>query len=112
MSWEGYEQQLCANGHAFDGDRDTSSMYDTEEPERSKCHCGAKIVWWNMVNLTNGSFNHDSDGNETTERIDGYVELEEMSPSKLCQCSGCGNQHFSKEATYKLPSKEIGHHIG
>lgn len=44
MSYEGYEQHICENGHRFD-------IYNDESP---KCyHCGAASVWYNSVDDTN-----------------------------------------------------------
>ena len=101
MSWEGYTQRLCKNGHLLS----STDYIDEAEP----CLvCGAGQVWWNQVDLTNGSY--DDDGN----RIDGGVELEETDESKLerCKCNKCGNVHRPNlsgygvsAARYKIPEK-------
>lgn len=106
MSWEGYDQVLCANGHQ--GTLDAFYCEFGVHPLDSPCHCGAKIVWWNQVNETNGS--HEMiDGKEV--RVDGFVYLKEKTPNIFCTCSGCGNNHISKGATFELPDEGIGHRI-
>jgi hypothetical protein len=113
MSWEGYYQALCEKGHQCSLDPYDSMWLKSgygeslDDEKGSKCHCGAKIVWYNVVDTTNGSFEVDDSGKEV-KRIDGYIELEEKEPAVHCQCSGCGNTHVSKEATYKVP--EVGGH--
>ena len=97
MSYEGYVQRLCKNGHyhAFD-------CYSDIEQEEWKCpHCGEGCVWVNNVDQTNGSFD------ENDVRIDGYVELEETEESKMavCTCKDCGFKHRSRPPTYKIPGK-------
>jgi hypothetical protein len=97
MSYEGYSQVICANGHSYDIDCNDFG-HDGRCPE-----CQAESVWTNGVDTTNGSFNIDSDGNETNERIDGYVELEVLALPSFCTCKDCGNQHQMKSTTYKIP---------
>jgi len=99
MSFEGYYQVLCKNGHSY-----TLDIYG-DDIECSKCPiCDECNTWWNIVNTTNGSL--DDQG----EQIDGYVELEILTEAKECTCSCCDNIHTSKFATYKIP-KGIGHVI-
>lgn len=100
MSYEGYEQYLCEDGHYSQVD-----CWDAED--HSVCHCGKPIVWWNGVDTTNGSFDIDEHGNETELRIDGYVELKEKSPVKTHRCV-CGDVHIVAEATYHIP-EDAGH---
>jgi len=97
MSFEGWYQMICENGHYFSGD-----CYDIE-PENAACQCGSKVKWWNLVDVTNGSW--DDDGN----RIDGYIELELDKEAETCICSKCQNKHVISEETYELP--EEGHLI-
>jgi len=96
MSYEGYEQFLCENGHFW-----TVDCYDS----RTKCpDCKGKAVWFNGVDLTNGSW--DDNG----RRIDGYVKLEIDVPAEECTCEKCGHKHNKTVATYKIP-KNKGHRI-
>lgn len=104
MSWEGYQQNLCTNGHAFDTDADV----DINDPDFKCPRCQAKVAWFNIVDLTNGCFNVDLDGNETDERIDGMVMLQQLTPAEICKCDACGHCHTSKPATYRIP--DIGGH--
>jgi RNA polymerase subunit RPABC4/transcription elongation factor Spt4 len=72
MSFEGYFQKICANGHYWQCD-----VYD----ETDNCPiCDKPEVWENMVDITNGSYEDD-------KRIDGYIELEIESERK---CEHCG----------------------
>lgn len=92
MSYEGYDQVLCENGHYH-----TYDCWEFWKPKGWVCHCGAKAAWSNSVNVTNGSFDGD-------ERIDGYVELE---VKDQCKCPTCG--HVT-ERVYKIPEKG-GHRV-
>ena len=49
MSYEGYVQVLCANGHYHSFDENYDSDETVECPD-----CGANIVWRNRVDDTNG----------------------------------------------------------
>lgn len=100
MSFEGYYQTLCKNGH-----EGSTDCYFTE-PEEIKCSvCGEKIVWWNLVNTTNGSYD-EFEGKPV--RIDGYIDLEIDKPAEYCNCDKCGVRHLVNSCTYKIP-KEGGH---
>lgn len=92
MSYEGYSQFLCRKGHYWI--LDCNSADGTVE-----ClECGGRVVWENMVNITNGSY--DDDGT----RIDGYVELKVKSTKVCKECKR------PTETTYHIPSKKTGHH--
>lgn len=91
MSFEGFHQRLCKNGHLNTQDAMTAMYCGDDE----KCSiCGEKFVWENLVDVTNGSF--DEEGN----RIDGYVELEIKKETK---CKECGH---TLEIIYKVPKKK------
>jgi len=110
MSWEGYQQNLCQNGHAYDVD-DSYHHVGIDSSVASLCpFCKAPCTWWNLVDTTNGSFECDEFGNETEERIDGFVELKEKEPAVDHTCS-CGHVHQVKPAVYYIPSLNIGHHV-
>ena len=82
MSFEGYYQRLCKNGHSMDVD-----CYIESDKDRCAV-CGSGIAWHNLVDVTNGSYYEN-------ERIDGYVELQIKSQRK---CEHCGS---ILETTYK-----------
>ena len=110
MSFEGYYQVICKNGHynlvdCFQYPRFEEKNKETVfEGELYKCPlCEALAAWYNLVNTTNGSYCDcnpeyldDVEGCEYCDhgRIDGYIELEEI-----------------KECTtkFKVPSK--GHKV-
>ncbi len=97
MSYEGYYQYLCANGHL--------RICDCNMDDDSPCeHCGAEMVWVNCVDVTNGS--HDEAGT----RIDGYVELE-IAVERLCVCPTCGVLHHAKAREYVIPA-DAGNWVG
>lgn len=95
MSYEGYEQYLCAQGHYWI--RDVYYSGDIACP-----HCKGDAVWYNAVDETNGSFS------DTGERIDGYLDLQILTPPQPHTCD-CGHTHATA-TTYELPSTDVGHH--
>ena len=99
MSFEGYHQILCKQGHY-----EILDVYhmDMEDWRCSACAHSAK--WWNMVDVTNGSY--DDDGT----RIDGFVYLEELAVFP-CKCTTCGMIHCTSPTTYKVPEKGRGHTV-
>lgn len=100
MSWEGYEQVICKNGHYYN----RNCMFGANEPEFCP-YCSEEDAWRNIVDITNGSFDVNPITGEA-ERIDGYIELEIDKPEETQQCSCCGHVRVIKEATYKIPKKE------
>lgn len=112
MSFEGWYQVLCANGHDMGG-------HDPYGRKWTTCkHCGAEAGWTNLVDVTNGSFCteiiYDEDGDWEDEiqctgcehcdkgRIDGYVELKVRVPAVFCECS-CGHRHIVEPPKYHIP---------
>jgi hypothetical protein len=70
--------------------------------EDDKCAiCGEKIVWSNIVDETNGSFEHDKDGKEI--RIDGYIELQVKAMDVCDKCKAVSNiiYHIPKKGIHK-----------
>ena len=94
MSYEGYSQFLCKNGHYW-----TEDCYMAgDDNECLICH--GPVFWENMVDVTNGCYDYDPvTGEDTGKRIDGYVELEQKSVDKCDKCSSVLNE------TYKIPRK-------
>jgi hypothetical protein len=85
MSYEGYVQYLCKEGH--------STEKDCYEDDLRICRCGSPIVWRNGVDVTNGSF-------EGRKRIDGYVNLKIKAQRN---CDKCGT---ILETTYVIPKNK------
>lgn len=76
MSWEGYMQLICYNKHY------TTADCSYKNPETEPCKiCKARIVWYNIVDLTNGSFD------ENGEQIDGFVKLKPIITQKCNSCN-------------------------
>ena len=107
MSFEGYYQVLCKNGHYS-----TCDCYTLHTPGSSddwRCSiCGEECAWWNIVDETNGSYCisfpgycdscTDKDYCDDEGRIDGYIELEEKTPAKTQKCN-LGHVVFSELET-------------
>ncbi len=91
MSYEGYEQCICENGHYFE----TPCSYMFIE-NASICECGAKSVWDNSVDDTNC----DSFGIVLKEDIDKLLISAEK--SEVCNL---GHLHITHKAIYRLPKK-------
>ena len=111
MSFEGYYQILCRNGHnsgdnnVYDGPNfngpevseydgpDGTVKYDTP---RWKCICGELAGWWNIVD-------------ETNCEAYGFVKFEEVTPLEYKTCD-MGHQHITKESTHRPPTEsDFGH---
>ena len=90
MSYEGFTQALCTNGHYQECD-----CHD--DPADPCPECGAAIVWRNEVDVTNGSW--DDDGN----RIDGYIEMRVANTPVMCTCDKCGRVHTTGAVRYVIP---------
>lgn len=120
MSFEGYYQILCRNGHVggvdcygdlnFDGPEKTS-LYQGHDVGEEYDHplwrcteCKELAGWWNLVNTTNGSYYEG-------ERIDGYVDLKVAIEPDVCTCKcGCVHLKGGKPPTYHIP-REGGHTV-
>lgn len=86
MSYEGYIQVLCPNGHTWN----INDNGWEPSPDEFKCsHCRQFAIWKNFVDETNG------------ESI-GLIQLEKITPIKLHTCT-CGNIHTGEPATYRIP---------
>ena len=94
MSYEGYEQFLCAKGHYWCEDcHDDPGVCD---------ECGGPAIWCNSVDVTNGSY-ETINGEE--RRIDGHVELEVDVEAMTNTCHCCGHVKTIKEERYKIPDE-------
>ena len=105
MSYEGYSQFICKNGHYFTLD----CSYADDNPECPNCF--SKPIWENGVDQTNGCESTDdnpSDLSHTHEKVGdcicGYVSLELVEESRCDKCNSI------LEQTFKIPKKG-GHRI-
>jgi len=114
MSYEGFVQILCKNGHYFSFNcynDPTSPAEWGEDKEKWKCpNCGEGISWRNNVDQTNCCIGFDScreeEHKKTCNSIGfGYIELEIDKPKETKQCKECGHIHTVKKETYKIPEK-------
>ena len=97
MSYEGYEQLLCAQGHAWNEGTWTRNSYDNS----FKCTiCKSPAVWVNSVDETNGCDKFDP---HTEDCMCGHVILEVLEEAKFCACEKCGNRHVIEAERYKIP---------
>lgn len=105
MSWEGYEQVLCENGHLSIHDPYNYMFMEREYWDQWECRvCGGKKAWSNLVDQTNGSHEINELGEEV--RVDGFVELEVATPAKVEKCHCCGHEKVAEEEIYKIPQRE------
>lgn len=95
MSYEGYSQFFCKNGHYWT--IDCNELMYMDEPQKCPT-CKQPEVFENMVNITNGSW--DDDGT----RIDGFIQPEIIKGEKLvCKC---GKEHICSCSVYKIPKRK------
>lgn len=95
MSYEGYEQYLCSDGHYWTEDCWSSSMYSDRKP--SCPHCKKPAVFGNAVDQTNGP-------------DVGRVILKEIAPAKICTCK-CGYAHASEPARFAPLKDDKGNFV-
>lgn len=128
MSYSGFYHIICGAGHLTTADcYEYPNIYGSEgEGPAWICRCGARAIWFNNVDTTNGQFcygdkeqinqetfeeNEKCEGCEFCDkgRIDGFVELKvkELAVVKVCEC--CGESKRITETTYYIP--EGGHKV-
>jgi len=83
VSFEGYYQRLCKNGHSMDVD-----VYLSKHDDRCR-ECNAEVVWQNLVDQTNDG------GNPVRLKIKEQHE-----------CDHCGT---ILETKYELPTPKGDH---
>ena len=94
MSYEGYTQVLCKNGHYREFDCHISPELNDEF---TLCSCGEPYVWSNEVDQTNG-------GNQ------GIIPIEKMTIKTLAvteTCSHCNHTKVVKEVEYLIPDNKL-----
>ncbi len=112
MSFEGYYQILCKNKHLREADcydlpnfNNAGPIYgDSDTDPLWRCsYCNELAVWWNLVDITNGSYYEN-------ERIDGHIELETASKPNMCTCK-CGHVHSEDGGIYTFHIPKKGGHL-
>ncbi len=90
MSFEGYTQKICENGHYH--------TYDVYEYEDGKCPiCESGWKWSNLVDLTNGSYD------ENGKRIDNFKKPKLIKEATHKKCDHCGSKIKLLEETVYAP---------
>lgn len=104
MSWEGYDEGLCLNGHI---DRWENSAYAHIDPPLSCWYCSAPYAQVWTVDETNGC-QEAEDG----LCICGKRDLEKVEESSTPTCPTCEEPKFVP-AVYKfVPEVYAGHEVG
>jgi len=93
MSYEGYVQRICENGHRYD----TDAMSDTHMGDGLCPFCGAASAFENHVDETNC----DSIGFVTIEDWERFI----IEPEETQTCD-LGHIHITKDAVYRVPTTE------
>jgi len=97
MSWEGYAQVFCENGHLH-GNWDDPYYFGGEEEKRSLCpNCGARPAFTNVVDDTN----YDNQGILTDDVLKTLLISEE----KTATCN-LGHVHIIQAAVYRIITEE------
>ena len=96
MSYEGYSQFVCAQGHAWDVDA-MELMYGGDEHLQPKMcpFCGSPAVWENSVDQTNG-YEEDNPAS-----IPAKLEVDRPAVVEVCNL---GHTHTLTRETYKIPA--------
>ena len=93
MSFEGYDQLLCSQGHLSIADcYDSVELYSKNE----LCRCGEVFVFRHIVDQTNG---YDETNPDNCD-----MKFEEITPEEVEVCN-LGHEHIIKEATYRIPER-------
>ena len=87
MSYEGYTQHLCLNGHQW---------FANAYAENDECpYCSENSIWQHEIDETNGT--DEEDQNTFEIKLDVY-QKEKYS---VCQC--CGNETITEQIRYWIP---------
>jgi len=96
MSYEGYSQYLCRNGH--------KTIIDSLEELPKHCDCGKEFIFSWQVNQTNGDELHNA--------LTMEYPFDVLEERKYVTCKSCGSLVETKEPRFKVPTyKEMNLHI-
>lgn len=95
MSFEGYYQILCENGHYFE--YDVYSNFGIDNYGFWKCpECNSRLAWYNLVDETNS---------EEEDWCDNRIDLECKKETEYCRCELCGDTHVKELPQYYIPRR-------
>lgn len=96
MSYEGYEQFVCPDGHTWNVDAMTHSYdSDKERKENVTCpHCGQIAEWQCSVDETNGFCADDPNTFAGPMKEIGFTDIP--------QADHYGNKYFTKLLKYEI----------
>ena len=99
MSYEGFEQWLCEDGHYF-----VYHVYFTPDPDKWRCNiCGKPLAWSNIVDQTNNGYASDGSYDDI-----GYVKMTALphdGTTRVCPvCDGTGQA--PTEPRYEIPGPD------
>jgi hypothetical protein len=89
MSFEGYYEVLCANGHY-----DCVDIYNERNPHDNewKCYsCGAHVAWVHLVDCTNGTGEFLRD------------KLRKLCDANVWTCPTCLTDRVIEDTVYAIP---------
>lgn len=105
MSYEGYQQYLCPEGHLWNLDCNWHMASPLPELQNGwpLCpDCKKPPVWTNPIDETNSCDKLDDKGHHPGCQC-GFVDLELIEPVKDCVCPNCGSHHVKEAPRYKIP---------
>lgn len=92
MSYEGYEEHICKNGHRFI----LNDIYNISEDEKIICpHCEEISAFFNGVDCTN-------EPNQGAISEEGWKTL--LLEEEISEICNLGHKHITKQAVYRIPS--------
>lgn len=96
MSYEVYEQHICANGHYFTCEESYGGYFGEDG---SSCPiCKAPSVWCNCVDQTNGP----SEGETEYDDLVRNFQIKE----EVIETCNLGHQHLKEPAIFRIPTRE------
>lgn len=94
MSYEGFEEHICAKGHQFD----TSPSAWFDDYDAPKCpYCFSPTKFCNSVDQTNGPSQGEIDE-------EGWKSI--LITPEVSQKCNLGHFHVLSQAVYRIPTKE------
>ena len=103
MSYEGYVQFLCENGHYHTREDDDFS-YD---PEKEKVICNGQDIYSKELGICHAAMAWSNSVDETNCDGVGYVPMESLLiQAEETQVCNLNHSHVISEAVYRIPTKE------